>query len=128
MLERVILTFVILTGLTLLGLGWRYYKARLMQSIQPVEVASGLPTLLYFGADYCAPCKLQQAPIVENLANKWGEAVIVKKVDVTQQPDLATQYRVLTLPTTVILNQQGEVAHINYGLTSQAKLEAQLAV
>ncbi len=128
MLERVILTGVILAGLALLWLGWRYYKARLVQRIQPVEATPGLPTLLYFGADYCAPCKLQQTPIVEKLANKWGETVVVKKVDVTQQPDLASQYRVLTLPTTVILNQQGEVAHINYGVTSQAKLEAQLAV
>lgn len=128
MLERIILTFVILGGLALLWLGWRYYKAQLVQRIQPVEATPGLPTLLYFRADYCAPCKLQQTPIVENLANKWGKALVVKKIDVTQQPDLASQYRVLTLPTTVVLNQQGEVAHINYGIASEAKLEAQLAV
>ncbi|MFN8458944.1 MAG: thioredoxin family protein [Anaerolineae bacterium] len=128
MVERLILTVVILAGLVLLWLGWRYYKTQLMQRIPPAETRLGLPTLLYFGADYCAPCKLQQTPIVEKLATKWGEAVIVKKVDVLQQPELATQYRVLTLPTTVILNQQGEVAHINYGVASQAKLEAQLVV
>ncbi len=127
MFERVILTLVILAGLLLLGLGWRYYKARLVQRIQPAETTPGLPTLLYFGADYCAPCRLQQTPIVENLASKWGETVVVKKVDVTEQPELASRYRVLTLPTTVILNPQGEVAHINYGVTPQAKLEAQLA-
>lgn len=128
MLERMVITLLVLGGLALLWLGWRYYKARLVQQIQPVEATPGLPTLLYFGADFCAPCKLQQTPIIENLAAKWGEAVIVKKVDVTEHPDLASQYRVLTLPTTVILNQQGQVAHINYGVTPQAKLETQLAV
>jgi hypothetical protein len=33
---------------------------------------------------------------------------------------------VLTLPTTVVLNPEGQVAHLNYGVTSRAKLEARL--
>lgn len=126
MLDRIILAFIILAGLPLLWLGWRYYKIKVVHSIEPVEIAPGVPTLLYFSADYCAPCKLQQTPIIESLIAKLGDVVVVKEYDVTEHPELARQYKVLMLPTTVVLNQQGQVAHLNYGVTPQAKLEAQL--
>ncbi|MBE7550675.1 MAG: thioredoxin family protein [Anaerolineales bacterium] len=127
MLERMVITLVILGGLGLFWLGWRYYKLKLTQSIQPAETAPGIPTLLFFCADYCAPCKLQQQPVVDSLAAKFGESLAVRRYDVTEHPALASRYKVLTLPTTVVLNGQGYVAHINYGVASQAKLEAQLA-
>jgi thioredoxin 1 len=128
MLERLIITLIILAGLGIGWFGWRYYKIRLAQVIQPLEVTLGAPTLLYFGADYCAPCKFQQTPIVDSLAAKWGEAVVVKKYDITRHPELASQYKVLTLPTTIVLDDQGQVRHINYGVTPQTKLESQLAI
>lgn len=126
MLERILITLVILAVLGLLGLGWRYYKIKVTQGIQPAESMAGVPTLLYFSADYCQPCKLRQTPIIDSLATKLGDAVVVKTYDVTQHPDLASRYKVLTLPTTVVVDRQGKVAHINYGVITQAKLETQL--
>ncbi len=126
LIERLSITAVILLAMGGLWLGWQYYQIRLRQRIQPVEVSEGTPTLLYFSAEYCAPCKFQQAPIVDNLRDKLGEAVVIKKYDVAEHPDLAGQFKILTLPTTVILNPQGQVKHINHGFASQAKLEAQL--
>lgn len=126
MFERIVMTVVILAGLALLWLGWRYYKLKVTQTIQPVEAAFGRPTLLYFSADYCAPCKMQQTPIIDSLVAKLGESIVVQKYDVTEHPDLASRYKVLTLPTTVVLDSRGHVAHLNYGVTPQAKLEAQL--
>ena len=114
-------------GLGLVWLGWQYYKTKLMQTIQPHESYRGKSTLLYFTADYCPACKFQQAPIIETLAAQFGDSIAVEKYDVSKQPELASQYKVLTLPTTVILDPQGQVAHINYGLTHQAKLETQLS-
>ncbi len=107
MVERLMVTAVILGCLSLLWLGWHWYKARLAQTIRPIEIeaSNGLPTLLWFTADYCAPCKLQQAPIVAELANNLGSAVTIKKIDVSQNPDLIDHYKVLTLPTTIILNE-----------------------
>ena len=126
MIERLMITTLILGCLSLLWLGWHWYKTRLAQTIRPLEATNGLPTLLWFTADYCVPCKLQQAPIVAELANKLGSAVTIKKIDASQNPDLVDHYKVLTLPTTIILNETGQVSHINYGVTAQTKLEAQL--
>jgi thioredoxin-like negative regulator of GroEL len=63
---------------------------------------------------------------VERLAIKLGDQIQVRRIDVSQQPDLATQYKVLTVPTTIVIQPGGTVAHINYGVTDQLKLEAQL--
>lgn len=101
-------------------------QMKIVQSIQSTEASKGKPTLLYFTGQYCTACKLQQSPIVEKLAASFGEAIIVKQYDVSAHPELASQYRVLTLPTTVVLNQLGQVTHVNYGVTQQTRLEAQL--
>jgi hypothetical protein len=63
---------------------------------------------------------------VAQVVAKFGDSIAVKQVDVSERPDLASQYKVLTLPTTVVLDSQGQVTHINYGVAHQSKLEAQL--
>lgn len=126
MAERLLIALVVLASLAAGWYAWRYYKARLVQTVRPAEFSTGLPTLLYFTADYCAPCKFQQTPVVDRLSAKLGDAVIIKKYDVSQDPELASRYKVLTVPTTVVLDRHGRVAHINYGVTEQAKLESQL--
>lgn len=127
MLDRLVITFIVVGGLGLLWLGWQYYKTRLVRAIQPAPTGDDKPTLLYFTADYCTACTYRQAPIIRRVAANLGNAIAVKKYDVTQHPDVAGRYQVLTLPTTVVLNPQGRVAHLNYGVTQQARLEAQLS-
>lgn len=127
MVERLMITLMILGCLGICWLGWRYYKARLVQTIQPSEPRLDKPFLLYFTGEYCSACKFQQTPVVDNLAATFGDSIVVREYDVSQYPELASQYRVLTLPTTVVLNQSGQVVHVNYGVTSRAKLEAQLS-
>lgn len=127
MMDRVFISLIILAGLGLLWLGWNYYKQRLAQSIQPLEQEPGRPTLLYFSGQYCAVCKLQQTPIVDQLAAKRGAEIVIKKYDVAEHPELAQHYKVLSLPATVVLNRQGQVTHLNYGLTSLTQLEEQLS-
>ncbi len=126
MAERFIITLTIMGVLALLWLSWRYYKARLIQTIRPTGLSTGKPTLLYFTGEYCTACKYQQTPIVEQISAKLGEAVVVKTVDVSVQPEIAGQFKVLTLPTTVVLDGRGQVKAINYGVTQQHQLEAQL--
>lgn len=126
MLDRLLITLMIAGGLALAWLVWQWVKVRLARSISPGDEATGKPTLLYFSGPYCAICKVQQTPIIEQIAATFTDAVEVKRVDVTQSPDLASKYRVLTLPTTIVIDPQGQVTHINYGVTPQTKLESQL--
>ena len=126
MAERLLISLVIFGGLAIAWLAWQYYKAGLARRIRPAERGTGVPTLLYFRADYCAPCRLRQTPVVNRLSARLGQAINVKTYDVAQHPELARRYKVLTLPATVVLDEQGRVAHVNYGVTDEAKLAAQL--
>jgi len=126
MLDRIIITFIIAGGLGLLWLGWQYSKAKIIRTIPCPETPTGKPTLLYFTGDYCAVCEFQQSPIVQKVQARFGDSVVVETFDVACYPNPAKHYKVLTLPTTVVLNPRGEVVHINYGVANQAKLEEQL--
>jgi len=127
MIARLMVTMVILGGLGLFWIGWQQAKRRLVASIQPVASGSEKPTLLYFSADYCAPCKFQQAPIVRQVSDTLNDAITVQTIDVTRQPELAKRYKVLTLPTTIVIDKFGRVTYMNHGVTAAHTLKAQLA-
>lgn len=125
-LDRIIVVLVVAGGLGLLWSAWQYYKTRVLKTIQTSDITVGKPNLLYFTAQYCMACKFQQTPIIEVITSKFGDSVAVNKVDVTDHPELASQYKVLTLPTTIVISERGEVTHINRGVADLAQLETQL--
>ena len=59
--------------------------------------------ILYFSATWCGPCK-QLAPIVNNLV---AEGFPITKIDVDSNPDLSTQYSIRSIPTMVVLDENG---------------------
>ena len=82
-------------------------------------------TLLIFTSPTCAPCKLQQLPIVERLMIDWRDRIEVRMIDVMEQPEVAQQYGVWSLPTTIVLKADRSVAAINQGVASDKKLREQ---
>ncbi len=84
--------------------------------------ASGKPALLVFTSPTCGPCKLQQLPIVDRLMVDWHAKIDLSVIDVTEQPDVASRYGVWSLPTTIVLDADRQVAAINQGVASDRKL------
>lgn len=64
-------------------------------------------TLLQFSTEVCAPCK-STARVLDDLAARTADVTHVD-LDVTHRPDLASRYRVLQTPTTLILDADGVV-------------------
>jgi thioredoxin 1 len=54
--------------------------------------------LLYFSAPWCGPCRML-GPIMDELAQTYP----IRKINVDTQPDLAREYGVISIPTTVLL-------------------------
>jgi thioredoxin 1 len=95
----------------------------------PVEVAQQLPVgpaLLYFTTPTCAQCRLQQAPILEQLAQNMDVAVYT--LDAVEQEQLARFFGIMTVPTTVWLDDQQHPIAINHGLAKLPQLRQQAAL
>lgn len=87
----------------------------------------GTPSILYFTTPTCAPCKTFQRPALERLQQILGDCLKVIEIDATAQPELASQWGVLSVPTTFILDAKGSPRHVNHGPTGTNKLLQQLS-
>ena len=83
-------------------------------------VAQGSP-LVDFWASWCGPCKML-APTVDKLAEKYDGKVIVGKVDVDEEQELARQFGVMSIPT-VVLFKDGKEVQRTVGVQPQAAFE-----
>lgn len=68
---------------------------------------SDKPILLDFYADWCGPCKML-SPILHELAEEKSGALKVGKVNVDEQPDLAAEFGVMSIPT-LLLFENGKL-------------------
>jgi thiol-disulfide isomerase/thioredoxin len=87
---------------------------------------SGHPAIVYFTTPTCAPCKTVQRPAIESLKKILGERLQVIEVDASQQPELAQDWGVLSVPTTFVIDSDGTPRHVNHGVATAEKLTHQL--
>ncbi|MBI2430476.1 MAG: thioredoxin [Candidatus Levybacteria bacterium] len=62
---------------------------------------SQLPTLVDFWAPWCAPCRIV-SPVVEELGEEYEGKAKVVKLNVDDNPDTASRYNVMSIPTLII--------------------------
>ena len=127
MIERILVAVLIVGVGVALYRGWLWRQQRRAVQAARLSGAAGQSSLLVFTSPTCAPCKLQQLPIIERVLVDWHDMIEVEVIDVTVQPEAAAQYGVWSLPTTIVLNAQREVVAINQGVAHEHKLRAQLA-
>jgi len=76
-------------------------------NFQELVVNADKKVLLDFWAPWCGPCRMV-LPVVEEIAEE-REDIVVGKVNVDEQPELANQFGVMTIPTLIVFENGQEV-------------------
>jgi thioredoxin 1 len=77
-------------------------------TFEEIVLKSNKPVVVDFWASWCGPCRMV-APIMEELADDFGDKVQITKVNVDDQGELAAKFRIMSIPT-VLVFKNGEIA------------------
>jgi thioredoxin 1 len=93
------------------------------QFTRVIEQARGL-ALVDFTAVWCPPCRIL-GPQIDALAHELASSVVIAKVDVDEQPDLAARFGVRSIPTLVFF-RDGEVVDRHVGALPPERMRARV--
>lgn len=91
-------------------------------NFQQEVLDSDVPVLVDFWAEWCMPCKML-APTIDELAEEYGGAVKVGKMDTDNNRDTSMKFGISAIPT-LILFQNGEPIKKFVGLQQKAELKS----
>ena len=128
MVERILISIALIVA------GFVLYKIFIARQLRQAQAAlpglegkeAGKYLILYFTSPSCAPCRTTQRPALKKVQAAFGDQLQIITVDVTEQPAIAEQWRVMTLPTTYLFDASGTPNECNLGVTYADRLIQQI--
>ena len=94
------------------------------QNFEQEVLKSDKKVLIDFYADWCGPCRML-SPVIEEIAEEMPE-IKVCKINVDEEPQLALQFKAMTIPMLVVMDQ-GKVVTTSVGAKPKAAVKKLLA-
>jgi thioredoxin 1 len=92
-------------------------------------LASTVPVLVDFWAPWCGPCRML-APTIDAIAEEYGDKIKVGKVNTDENPGIATQHQIQSIPTLMVFKGGEVVDRMTGAMPKEAiteRLDKQLA-
>jgi hypothetical protein len=110
--------------------GRRFVETQRRRALAVVPLSPGIDAhaslsqvrILAFSSDDCRQCHEMQIPALQRVLDARGSKVSVAEVDAPNSPDLTQHYRIMTLPSTVIMDAAGRAHAVNYGFANTQRL------
>ena len=93
-------------------------------NFEEIVIKANKPVLVDFWAEWCGPCRMV-GPIVHDIAEEYGDRVIVGKVDVDSNPEISAKFGIRNIPT-ILFFKGGQIVDKQVVAVPKAQLATKL--